>query len=365
MAQRLTIDIMISLFQRTRPQYIRTVIDQSKTKMRICFIILIFSCFISSILNGQEGNGYQAEIVKINGQEIEYLDFGGSGLPLVFMAGNSRPPETWKKFAPLFANNNRVFALGDRGLNAPEDNALSVKQRALDVIGFLDLLEIDIAILIANANPGLVLIYLAEHYPERFAGLVFLANAPEDPEYSKIGLSPSGWIDMVERANLSLQGKDPDLADGDWKEITEYVPEYINNPEFRFSVPALTFTNLRGTRGLDLLCIPMWYAKMVEQNIITIPDETSSAYFKKLAKDSIMQKKVSMEWDSLYAPAYRRSELSFKNAFEENLSVIAIDVPNTDGVALVSGYEYLNAPKLIYEHIAHFIDTIRNRIIQR
>lgn len=328
--------------------------------MRNCFIILTSFCLISNSLNGQEVKVYNNEIFKINGQELEYLDFGGSGLPLIFMAGNSRPPSTWENFAPLFKNNNHVLALADRGLNSTKDNAFSTKQRALDVIGFLDFLGIDKAVIIANSNPGDVLIYLAEHYPDRLAGLVFLANAPEGPEFLGIKDDPTGWIHMVERANLSLQGKDPERAGEGLNEAIKHVPIYWGNSAVTFDVKALTFTNLHGTRGLDLLCIPIMYAKLVEQNAITIPDNTSNNYFKRLAKDSALQEQVNQVWDSIYAPAYRRAELYFKNAFKDNLTIVAIDVPKTEGVPLVSGYEYLNAPDLIYKHLVNFIENVND-----
>lgn len=299
----------------------------------------------------------------IGADSLHYLDFGGAGLPLVFTAG-SRPAAAWSGFASRFTDRHRVLAVTDRGVGpsrAPRQWG-SVERRGDDIIALLDALDISRAVLVANANPAPVLVYLAENYPDRLAGLVFLAPGSEvGMNPARMADDPSGAARMVARGFASMQGRDPD---GALDEATEagYTPRYLLETDATIAVPTLTFVNLEGTRGIDRVVVFIETAKeladstgVIPENVM--PDSIARAWLGRLAVDETLQAEVRTAWESSQAPAIRANEQAFFDAFED-LRAVRIDVPLLGGVPVVQGYEYASSPALIEPHIRQFLEDL-------
>jgi parallel beta-helix repeat protein len=304
---------------------------------------------------------YTHKFVEVGGVHLHYLDFGGEGLPILFTAG-SRSAESWAGFAPRFADRHRVLAITDRGIPPSEGEASGYARRAGDILALLDTLGIERVVLVANSNPAQILIYLAEHHPQRLAGLVFLA-----PD-SEVGLDsvedPSGAMYMVERGLLSVQGGDPDEA-GNWDEEDLYLPNYLASDTATIAVPALTFVNLDGTRGLERSYYPLEVAALVASGALAIPDSTARTYFERLAADEAMQAEVRAAWDGTFVPVFHANEQAFFRAFGDHLRVVRLDVPPMNGVPVVTGYEYRDAPELIAPHVRRFLDEVNSAELTR
>src|SRR5690606_37096452 len=121
---------------------------------------------------------YDSAFVYVDGARLHYLDFGGEGLPLLLTAA-PWPAEIWKGFAPRFTDLHRVLAITPRGVPPSVGEGGGYVRHANDMLAVLDALGIERAVLIGNNHPAQLLIYIAEHYPDRVAGLVFLAPASE------------------------------------------------------------------------------------------------------------------------------------------------------------------------------------------
>jgi parallel beta-helix repeat protein len=304
---------------------------------------------------------YEEKFIDIGGIRLHYIDFGGAGIPILFTAG-SRSAETWGGFAPRFTDSHRVLAITDRGVPPSEGEKAGFARRADDILALLDTLGMERAILVANSNPAQILIYLAEHHPERLAGLVFLAPA------SEAGLDsvedPSGAMYMVERGFLSVQGRDPDEA-GNWDEEDLYLPNYLASDAATIAVPALTFVNLEGTRGLERSYYPLEVAELVASGGLAIPDSTARTYFERLAADEAMQAEVRAAWDGTFVPVFHANEQAFFRAFGDHLRVVRLDVPLMNGVPVVTGYEYRDAPELVEPHIRRFLEEVNSAELTR
>jgi pimeloyl-ACP methyl ester carboxylesterase len=295
--------------------------------------------------------------ILVDGARVQYIDFGGKGLPLVFTAGGW-PADTWLGFAPRFADRHRVLAVTHRGVPPSEGNEWGYLSYAQDLLALLDSLGFERAVFAGNANPGPSLIYIAEHHPERVAGLVFLAPASEAGFESAD--DPSGAMQMVTRGALSMQGRDPDepgTDDGSYF----YQPRYMSVPGQTIDIPSITFVNRNGNRGLQEVYYPLQIAEMVGAETFTIPDSVSQRYFERLAKDSLLRREVRAAWDTVFAPAITANEQAFFRAFADHMRVISIDVPEVNGVPFLTGYEYRDAPELIEAHIHEFLAAIRRR----
>jgi non-heme chloroperoxidase len=107
---------------------------------------------------------------------IEVLDWGGSGRPLVLLAGGGNTAHIFDDFAPKLTGEFHVWGITRRGFGASgfrsDDN--SADSLGEDVLEVLNALKIDRPVLIGHSFAGLEMSSVASRYPERVAGLVYL-----------------------------------------------------------------------------------------------------------------------------------------------------------------------------------------------
>jgi hypothetical protein len=144
------------------------------------------------------------------GAQLHFLDFGGAGIPLVFMPNRDRTAYTFIDFAPRFTDRNRVLAVTSRGTGESDgewDGIPDVGALGRDVIAVLDALRLERAV-VAHAWSE-VLMYLAEQHPERVAGLVFLAGMPQPDLPALWDADSTGILEMLPRLTASFDGGMP------------------------------------------------------------------------------------------------------------------------------------------------------------
>lgn len=113
------------------------------------------------------------------GVSLEVLDWGGNGLPLVFLAGGgSATPHIYDDFAPRFTDRHRVIGITRRG----NGGSSAVRPRGFDdyvedIVAVLDALKFHSAVLVGHSFAGLELAAFGEKYSERCAGLIYLDAA--------------------------------------------------------------------------------------------------------------------------------------------------------------------------------------------
>jgi pimeloyl-ACP methyl ester carboxylesterase len=110
------------------------------------------------------------------GVELEVLDWGGSGPPLVFLAGYGNTAHVFDGFAPRFTDAHRVIGITRRGFGAsccPADGYDS-RTLAADIVAVLDSLGIARASFAAHSFGGSELNRLAVDAPGRIDRLVYL-----------------------------------------------------------------------------------------------------------------------------------------------------------------------------------------------
>ena len=110
---------------------------------------------------------------------LEVLDWGGSGRPLVFLAGGGDTAHAFDDFAPALVPTYHVYAItrrgfGASGLTTPDNDA---RHLADDVVAVLDALHLDHPVLIGHSIGGAELSAVANQHPHRVAGLVYLDAA--------------------------------------------------------------------------------------------------------------------------------------------------------------------------------------------
>ncbi len=116
---------------------------------------------------------------------LHYLDFGGTGQPLVLLAGNSNSAHVFESFAPRLTDRFRVIALTRRGFGASSQPADGYDTRTLaeDVRIALDSLGLARVHLVGHSLAGDEMTRLAGDHPDRVARLVYL-----DAGYDRVAI---------------------------------------------------------------------------------------------------------------------------------------------------------------------------------
>lgn len=139
-------------------------------------------------------------LVAVDGDvRLEVLDWGGSGRPVVLLAGGGNTAHVFDEFAPKLTAHGRVYGMTRRGFGA---SGFSTSERAVDrlrddVLAVMDALEIDRPVLVGHSIAGAELSAVATSYPDRVAGLVYLeagypyafesGKGPTMEEFQRIG----------------------------------------------------------------------------------------------------------------------------------------------------------------------------------
>jgi non-heme chloroperoxidase len=129
---------------------------------------------------------------------VEVLDWGGSGRPLVLLAGLGNTAHVFDEFAPRLTSLGRVYGITRRGFgrSSVPSAGYDADRLADDVLAVLDALALERPVLIGHSIAGEELSSLAARHPTRAAGLVYLDAAgdrtlPLPPMPSVPGARPS------------------------------------------------------------------------------------------------------------------------------------------------------------------------------
>jgi len=113
---------------------------------------------------------------------LEVLDWGGTGRPLVFLAGLGNTAHVFDNFAPKFTAKYHVYGITRRGFGvsskpAPEVSNYTADRLGDDVLAVIDALKLDHPILVGHSIAGEELSSIGSRHPERVAGLIYLDAA--------------------------------------------------------------------------------------------------------------------------------------------------------------------------------------------
>jgi pimeloyl-ACP methyl ester carboxylesterase len=114
-----------------------------------------------------------------NGARLHYLDYGGSGEPLVLLTGYGPSAHVFDRFATLFTNRFRVVAVTRRG-TSPSSRPTSgydLETLTADVVAVGDALKFDRMHIAAHSLGGAEATQLATAHPDRVASIVYLDAA--------------------------------------------------------------------------------------------------------------------------------------------------------------------------------------------
>jgi non-heme chloroperoxidase len=113
------------------------------------------------------------------GVSLEVIDWGGSGPPLVFLAGLGNTAHIFDDFAPKFVPNYHVYGITRRGFGASSsplsnNSNYSADRLGDDVLKVIDVLGLKKPVLIGHSIAGEELSSIGSRYPDKIGGLIYL-----------------------------------------------------------------------------------------------------------------------------------------------------------------------------------------------
>jgi non-heme chloroperoxidase len=150
---------------------------------------------------------HMVQMVSVaDGVQLEVLDWGGSGRPLIFLAGLGGTAHVFDDFAPRFLAHHHVYAITRRGFGAsskpvPDGRNYDADQLGDDVLAVIDTLKLDRPVLAGHSLAGEEISSAASRHPEKLAGAIYLDAAYAYSYYAPGNLNPAN-------ANLTIAVND-------------------------------------------------------------------------------------------------------------------------------------------------------------
>lgn len=116
------------------------------------------------------------------GVRLEVLDWGGTGRPIIFLAGAGDTAHAFDSFAPKFTGHNHVYGItrkasGASSKPAPENGNYTADRLGDDVLAVMRALRIDRPVLVGHSLGGEELSSIGSRFPEKVSGLVYIDAA--------------------------------------------------------------------------------------------------------------------------------------------------------------------------------------------
>jgi pimeloyl-ACP methyl ester carboxylesterase len=151
---------------------------------------------------------HKARLVTVDkGVKLDVLDWGGSGRPLVFLAGLGATAHALDALAPKFIGKYHVYGITRRGYGAsdkpdPATADYSADRLADDVLEVMAALKIERPVIAGHSLAGEELSSIASRHPEKVAGLIYLDAGYGYAFYSPGKTVPFGSNLVIEAAAL-------------------------------------------------------------------------------------------------------------------------------------------------------------------
>lgn len=160
------------------------------------------------------------------GVQLEVLDWGGRGEPLVLLAGLGDNAHVFDEFAYQFVDRFRVIAITRRGFGKSSQPAggYDVATRARDDIAVLDALRIRRANFMGHSIAGTEMNVLGADWPDRVRKLVYL---------DALDLGSGGWTALPQPPPA------PDLRPSDLRSVQHLAAADARDDGYRKPLAAL------------------------------------------------------------------------------------------------------------------------------
>ena len=136
----------------------------------------------------------QSNFIQTNNIKLHYLRYEGKQPTLILMHGLTANAHAFEGLIAAGLNevcNIISVDLRGRGLSEQPETGYTMAEHAKDIIGLLDHLKIEKAIIGGHSYGALITFYMAAHYPERVDKMILLDAAARMHENTKEMLIPA------------------------------------------------------------------------------------------------------------------------------------------------------------------------------
>jgi pimeloyl-ACP methyl ester carboxylesterase len=151
----------------------------TQVRLLLLSIIIISGNLFAADTSTTASKPVQQFVTVEENVKLEVLDWGGSGRPLVLLAGLGNDARVFDKLAEKLTPKYHVYGITRRGFGASSVPASGYSSARLgeDVIAVLNELKIERPILAGHSIAGSELSYIGSSHPERVAALIYLDAA--------------------------------------------------------------------------------------------------------------------------------------------------------------------------------------------
>ncbi len=117
----------------------------------------------------------EADFVSVEGINLEYIDWGGGGRPIVLIPPGCDTAHVYGDIGPLLARSYRTLAFTQRGCGQSDhpESGYEIDELVDEIAGFLAVLGLEKAVLAAASSGGGKITRFAERYPQRVEKLIY------------------------------------------------------------------------------------------------------------------------------------------------------------------------------------------------
>ena len=190
-------------------------------KMKNLHFLLIASLLLSLNVSAlTDSSPHSVQFVPVEGgAELEVLDWGGLGRPLILLAGTGDTAHAFDTFAPKLTGQNHVYGITRKGFGAsskptPANGNYSADRLGDDVLAVIQALRIDRPVLVGHSIAGEELSSIGSRFPNKVSGLIYLDAVASwsfyDPAHPQVEIEMNGIktrIEEIEAGGVDEQEK--------------------------------------------------------------------------------------------------------------------------------------------------------------
>jgi non-heme chloroperoxidase len=182
---------------------------------------LAIALYASVVLSGQNNwldpSQHRTQLVLVeDGVQLEVLDWGGTGRPIVLLAGYTTA-HIFDDIAPKLTRAGHLYGITRRGfgVSSKPDHGYTARESGEDVVRVLDALKLEEPVLMGYSFGGQDLSVIGAEHSEKIGALVYLNSAEDE----RVWPFPNGPLSADEK---EWKSRLPKAAPADRSSIAAY-----------------------------------------------------------------------------------------------------------------------------------------------